>query len=81
MTLSEKLTGDSSLIRAMSLLQRSHGSGWELTSGGLLFETAYLPDEKCTPVLVHNDVSRAQERSIVLFLCQVVLAEGHSVLP
>lgn len=33
MTVSEKVTGDSSLIRAMSLLQRSHESGWELNSG------------------------------------------------
>lgn len=49
--------------------------------GGLLLETAYLPDEKCAPVLVHNDVRRVREYSTVLCLCQAVLAKGHSVLP
>lgn len=44
-------------------------------------ETALLPDKKRVPALVHNDVSGAHERSSILGLYQVVLAEGYSVLP
>lgn len=41
----------------------------------------FLPDEKGVPLLVHNDVSGAHERSTLFCLYQVVLSHGHSVLP
>lgn len=83
MTVSDKVTGDSSLIRAMSLLQRKRqdsDSGFVL----LVFLKKILvnlPDEKRVPALVHDDVSSGREDGAVLRLPQAVLAQGHSVLP
>lgn len=84
MMLSEKVTGDSSLIRAMSLLESKRTFRFvkdQQTSSeerSLFF--FFLPDEERVPFLVNNNVSGAHEHVTLLCLYQAVLSQGHSIL-
>ena len=87
MMVSVKVTGDASLIRAMSLLEKEHSHilvhdriyFTELLP--LMFTEIFLPDEQRVPLLMHNNTSRGHEHSGLLGLDQVVLSHGHSVFP
>lgn len=84
MMVSEKVTGDSSLIKAISLLHRksTHLDFREplfcslnqlsvfLKPGNIvLFVCFCLPDEKRAPLLMHDDLSSAHEHGTLLRLC------------